>query len=32
MVYGFLISVTIAMLAVFFIDTRQKIRQHSRRK
>ncbi len=32
MVYGFLISVTIAMVVVFYIDTRQKIRQHSRKK
>ncbi len=32
MVYGLLISVTAAMFIVFYIDTRQKIRQHSRRK
>ena len=32
MVYGFLASMTIAMIVVFYIDTRQKIHQHSRRK
>ncbi len=32
MAYGTLISVTLAMLVVFIIDTRQKIRQHSQRK
>jgi len=32
MASGFLISLTIAMLVVFVIDARQKIRGHSRRK
>jgi hypothetical protein len=32
MATGILISVTVAMLAVFVIDTREKIRQHSRNK
>jgi len=32
MVYGFLISVILAMFVVFYIDTRQKIRHHSGRK
>jgi hypothetical protein len=32
MAYGTLISVTLAMLVVFVIDTRNKIRQHSQRK
>ncbi len=32
MVYGFLVSTIAAMIVVVFIDTRQKIRQHARRK
>jgi len=32
MAYGALISVTVAMIVVFYIDARQKIRQQSRRK
>jgi hypothetical protein len=32
MVYGILTSTVIAMFVVFYIDTRQKIRQHSNRK
>ena len=32
MATGSLISLTLAMLVVFIIDTRQKMRGHSRRK